>query len=185
MLSRAGPSYGPIHSLVCERKKSWKFWAGHLILIALLKWENAINPGWRETWYVEELLTRVGYFSLVSRPPSPRPKCAPTPIEQLSLGSNEQGRSPCQTMSEQQWGINTVLKQTQTPWLRPTISSESAIFRGHNSSSPKPAQAPRTAPGSTATVSRAPYLEDKGLTRADSCGHISRNVPVSNVTANK
>ena len=71
MLSRAGPSYGPIHSLVCERKKSWKFWAGHLILIALLKWENAINPGWRETWYVEEFLTRVGYFSLVSRPPDP------------------------------------------------------------------------------------------------------------------
>ena len=109
----------------------------------------------------------------------------PTPIEQLSRGSNEQGRSPCQTMSEQQWGINTVLKQTQTPWLNPPFPRNQQFLgetQLHPHDPPRTPQAPSTEPGSSAaTVSRAPYLEDKGLTRADSCGHISRNVPVSNV----
>ena len=89
-------------------------------------------------------------------------------------------------MSEQQWGINTVLKQTQTPWLNPTISSGSAIFgqrttpptHQHTQEPPKP---PAQTLVAAATGLPAPYLEDKGLTRADSRGRISRNVPVSNV----
>ena len=88
-------------------------------------------------------------------------------------------------MSEQQWGINTVLKQTQTPWLNPPFPRNQQFLgetQLHPHDPPRTPQAPSTEPGSSAaTVSRAPYLEDKGLTRADSCGHISRNVPVSNV----